>query len=198
MPYVSNSGNPGSRNPLDCEPLKTGYEEIVNKVYGHDCLEKLIREKQHRLPKELYRGFRVVSLCACIKNRIPFFTTPYRFTICKEMLHITLEQFECEADVYMFMPDHVHLLLRGVSETADVLHVMRSFKRKTGFWLSQNHPSVHWQKGFYDHIIRNDETINRHIRYILDNPVRKGLVDDWKKYEFEGSTIHNLNEWEYL
>ncbi|MGF1613691.1 MAG: transposase, partial [Gammaproteobacteria bacterium] len=29
-----------------------------------------------------------------------------------------------------------------------------------------------WQRNYYDHIIRNDESLNRIRQYILDNPAR--------------------------
>jgi len=73
---------------------------------------------------------------------------------------------------------------------------MRFFKQKTGFWLSRNHSTVHWQKDFYDHIVRSNEAIEKHIQYILNNPVRMGLVGNWKDHPFKGSTIHRLDEWD--
>ena len=159
---------------------------------------EMIREKHHRLMDDLYRGTQVVSFTACVRNRVPFFTTQDRFTIFEEMLLDELKRFECGCEVYLFMSDHAHLLLRGESEKADVLRAMRSFKQKTGFWLSRNHASVHWQKDFYDHILRTNEAIGRHILYILNNPVRNGLVENWKDYPFKGSTVHKLNEWDSL
>lgn len=44
------------------------------------------------------------------------------------------------------------------------------------------------------------EMINRNVRekkhiiYILDNPVRKGLVSDWKDYPFKGSLDFSLED----
>ncbi|MDE3058892.1 MAG: transposase [Bacteroidota bacterium] len=156
---------------------------------------KIIREKHHRLEEEFYRGCKVVSFTACVKDRVSFFTVEDRFRNCEVFLLKALKEFESEAEVYLFMPDHAHLLLRGENETSDVLKTIKSFKQKSGFWLYQNHPSVHWQKDFYDHILRKEKEVAKHIRYILYNPVRAGLVEDWGEYPFKGSTIHNLNEW---
>ncbi len=161
-------------------------------------MEKLIREKHHRLSAHLYRGYKVVSFTACVKNRTTFFTKEDRFKTFEELLVSALHQFECGAEIYLFMPDHAHLLLRGESETADVLRAMRMFKQKTGFWLSHNHPSVHWQKDFYDHIVRRDAEVGKHIRYILNNPVRAELVNNWSEYRFKGSTMYKLNEWDFV
>jgi REP element-mobilizing transposase RayT len=40
-----------------------------------------------------------------------------------------------------------------------------------------------WQHESYDHVVRNEEELNRIIEYILNNPVKAGLVEtheDWK------------------
>lgn len=157
--------------------------------------KQIIREKYHRLPEEIYRGFNIVAFTACIKERISFFTTEDRFKQCEELLLDSLQKHQSSAEVYVFMPDHVHLLLRGESETSDVLKAMKLFKQKSGFWLSKNYHTVLWQKDFYDHILRKDQDLPKQINYILNNPVRAGIVDTWKQYPFKGSTRYNLNEW---
>jgi len=75
------------------------------------------------------------------------------------------------------------------------MRFVKNFKQNSGYWLSQNQPQVKWQKNFYDHILRRDEDVAKQVRYILENPVRKGLINNWKGYPFKGSTIYNLEEW---
>ena len=41
-----------------------------------------------------------------------------------------------------------------------------------------------WQRGFYEHIIRKEENIADVAEYILNNPVRQGLVQDGEYYEW--------------
>jgi REP element-mobilizing transposase RayT len=159
---------------------------------------KLVREQHHRLPEQLYRGFHVVPFTACLKNKSEFFTRTDLFKTFEGILLSEMSRFESGAEIYLFMPDHFHALLRGESESADVLKAMREFKRKTGFWLSRNYESIHWQKDFYDHILRGNEEVGTHVRYILNNPVRKGLVGSWKEYPFKGSTVHRLDEWDLV
>ena len=39
-----------------------------------------------------------------------------------------------------------------------------------------------WQRGFFDHLLRSDESYTQKWNYVRDNPVRAGLVtnaDDW-------------------
>ena len=43
-----------------------------------------------------------------------------------------------------------------------------------------------WQKTFHDHLIRTKE-LGVQVRYVLDNPVRKGLVREWRESRFIGA-----------
>ena len=45
-----------------------------------------------------------------------------------------------------------------------------------------------WQRRFWEHQIRGQEDFNRHCDYIHYNPVKHGLVDDPRKWEY--STVH--------
>jgi REP element-mobilizing transposase RayT len=155
----------------------------------------MIIEKRHRLAAEVYHGFVVVSFTACLRNG-GFFATNEVFKVFEEKLLAALRSRQCGSDVYLFMPDHIHMIIRGESEGSDVLRAMRTFKQQTGFWLSRNAPTVHWQKDYYDHILRTEVAIERHVRYILNNPVRAGLVGYWKDYQLKGSTLYNLKEWD--
>lgn len=158
----------------------------------------MIRKKRHRLPRDTYRGFRVVFITTCLKNEAPFFITHERFSKFEKMLLKSIERFECGCDVYLFMPDHAHFVVRGKSENADVLRAMDLFKQYPGFWFSRNNPSVRWQKDFHDRVLRKSESVIDVVKHILNNPVRKELVQDWKTYAFKGSTIYGLDEWESI
>jgi hypothetical protein len=41
-----------------------------------------------------------------------------------------------------------------------------------------------WQAGCYDHRPRSDEGLAKQARYIIENPLRKGLVRDWRDYPY--------------
>lgn len=94
------------------------------------------------------------------------------------------------------MPDHLHILAEGKSEEADLWKMIVDFKQQTGYWLSKNGNGIRWQKDFYDHILREEEDVTKHMAYILDNPIRAGLARDWRDYLYKGSTLYNLHELE--
>lgn len=157
---------------------------------------KTIREKKHRLDEEIYIGERPVSFTLCIKDRKQYFTSDSPFQIFEQILLDELKSFDCFAFIYLFMPDHVHLVLGGNNSNSNVKKCLEIFKQKSGYYLSKNSKNIHWQKDYYDHILRSEENLEVHSKYILNNPVRAGIVDYWKTYPFKGSTIYNLNEWD--
>ena len=92
------------------------------------------------------------------------------------------------------MPDHVHLLVRGRSETADLRSLILSWNTRTAFEWRRHHSSPLWQSGYYDHILRDDEHPHRVARYILMNPVKAGLASQPADYPLCGTTELSIDE----
>ncbi|MBI4721827.1 MAG: transposase [Candidatus Stahlbacteria bacterium] len=112
-----------------------------------------------------------------------------------DVLLETLSKNDCEAHIYLFMPDHCHLLIEGKTENSDLWQGIVDFKQRSGYWLYKQNYKAKWQKDFYDHILRKNEDVTKQVNYILGNPVRKEMVDSWKDFPFKGSTIYNFDEW---
>jgi REP element-mobilizing transposase RayT len=148
----------------------------------------VIKEKRHRLPKGFYRGEISVALTLCIKRDVASGFSLSEIEIVNtftEILTPIVTKEGCIVPVYCFMPDHQHLIITGIQGNSDIRKVLVGYKQRTGFWMSINKPGMRWQKDFYDHIIRENENIGVQVRYILDNPVRKGLVSSWQDYPFK-------------
>jgi putative transposase len=92
------------------------------------------------------------------------------------------------------MPDHLHIIVMGTQDDVNLLKFINQYKQKTGFWMARNQPDMSWQKDFFDHIIRKNESLPAAIRYVLENPVRKGLVENWQDYPFKGAIGCNLDD----
>ncbi len=102
-------------------------------------------------------------------------------------------QFRFAIIAYCFMPDHLHLLLAG-DETSSLKDFMKIFKQRSGFYFKQERNAPLWQPSYYDHILRQEESLKEVARYIFENPVRKGLVDDYRAYPFLGSMVFDPSE----
>lgn len=66
---------------------------------------------------------------------------------------------------------------------ADVLKCIKSYTAREANKILKR-TGAFWQHENYDHIIRNDNEMKRYIRYTLDNPVKAGLVKDWKNWQW--------------
>jgi len=85
------------------------------------------------------------------------------------------------------MPDHVHLLAEGLRAESDLIQFIRSIKIKTSTPIERKTGKTLWQKKFYDHILRNNDSPDSVAWYIWMNPVRANLCRVPDEYSFLGS-----------
>ena len=104
--------------------------------------KKIIREKKHRLWPELYTGERIISYTGNVRNRTPLFNNILAFKEIEKILLAELKDKECDAFVYLFMPDHFHFILTGKHSKSNIKKCIDSFKQKSGFWLYKNKPEI--------------------------------------------------------
>ena len=72
-----------------------------------------------------------------------------------------------EIDVYVVMPNHVHMIIMKTSGKT-IASDVRSFKGLT----VKNCPGLKWQRNYYEHVIRDEEDYRIKRAYIEDNPRR--------------------------
>ena len=96
-----------------------------------------------------------------------------------------------ELDEFVVMPNHVHGIIvivdgRGTAcrapteqfgrpVTGSIPTVIRSFKSAVTKRINEQRgtPGAHvWQRNYYEHIIRNEESLDRIRQYIANNPLR--------------------------
>ncbi len=89
---------------------------------------------------------------------------------------------------YVVMPDHVHFFC---SPGIDA----KSLSDSVGLWkqwtskriLAETHRSGPlWQREFFDHLIRSNESYHQKWEYIKENPVRAGLVKQSREWPWQG------------
>jgi REP-associated tyrosine transposase len=85
------------------------------------------------------------------------------------------------------MPDHVHLFvalpIQGISLEKWV-QALRSVLGKRLLSLGFNKP--HWQEGFFDHVLRSQESYSQKWDYVRMNPVRAGLCQTPEEWPYQG------------
>lgn len=93
---------------------------------------------------------------------------------------------------YVLMPDHIHLFAGFSCQVIGLSAWVRSLKGFLSATLRQSgFPSPHWQKGFFDHVLRSDESYQKKWEYVSENPVRAGLVEHAGDWLYQGE-LHPL------
>ena len=95
---------------------------------------------------------------------------------------------------YCVMPAHVHLVL-GPSPSCAITTFIGQFKNlaQRAAWR-EGIKGAFWQSSFWDHFLRQEESTEAVVSYVLNNPVRAGLVQHRDDYPFSGSLVFELTE----
>jgi REP element-mobilizing transposase RayT len=91
----------------------------------------------------------------------------------------------CWMDRFVVMPDHVHLIVAPYeNSTLDL--VIGRIKSASSYRINRllKRSGALWQRDSFDHLIRHDESLTEKREYIANNPVRAGLVKDWRDYKW--------------
>ena len=104
------------------------------------------------------------------------------------------EQEQFAVPAYCFMPDHVHILAQGVTEHSDCKRLIKSSKQYSGYMYKQQFGQRLWQPWAYERVVRDDEATIEVARYIVENPLREGLIGSVLDYPFVGSQIDELKD----
>ena len=95
---------------------------------------------------------------------------------------------------YCIMPDHAHVLTEGREPSSSSLEFTCAWKHGTALDAWYAGRSRLWQRGFYDHLVRSDESAVAIAAYIMANPIRAGLSRALGEYPFAGSDVYSLEQ----
>ncbi|MEO6939612.1 MAG: hypothetical protein ABI444_05670 [Candidatus Kapaibacterium sp.] len=136
-----------------------------------------------------------MSFTNCLRDKRQFFISDHRFRESESHLLRALDETDCVAEFYIFMPEHTHFLVTGRGDEFSPLNAVDKFKQYNGFWMSKTFGESYWQKDYFDHVLRKDSDILKQMHYMMLNPVRRELCAKWNDYPYKGSTVHDLSKW---
>jgi REP element-mobilizing transposase RayT len=94
-----------------------------------------------------------------------------------------------ELYVTVVMPDHVHMICTPLidgqrRELFSLFRITQAIKGASGRAINRSldHHGPVWQQESFDHALRSSENLDAKVDYVLQNPVRRGLVQDWREY----------------
>ena len=91
---------------------------------------------------------------------------------------------------FCIMPNHVHLVIAPYEKSEETDYslskIMHNIKRNSAKQANQTlgRAGTFWQHESYDHVVRDAAELERIIKYILNNPVKAGLVDEWTQWKW--------------
>jgi putative transposase len=155
-----------------------------------------------RVPPPLDRLFPsnpVFFVTVCTYRRQEFLAT--------DAVHNAFVRFSRRADDehgiaigrYVIMPDHIHLFVCGPNDfelgpwMGMIKQCLQKVVAATASPAGRRLQKM-WQRRFFDHVLRNEESYAQKWEYVRDNPVRAGFVqnaDDWP-YAGEIITIDRI------
>lgn len=144
--------------------------------------------KKIHLDTSLYKIPGWVYFLTIVANfKSPFFVDENFNREIIECIRDEKETMGCKIYVYCLMPDHLHLLCGTSNQEKSVLDFVNRFKGKsTRIGWKYGIKGGLWQRRSYDHILRKKEDLGGIADYIINNPVRRGIVKDSREYPYSG------------
>jgi REP element-mobilizing transposase RayT len=134
-----------------------------------------------------YKGRYRYSLTFCTLHRRRVFVDDATVAATLEQVRHTSAEHGFEVLAYCYMPDHAHHLVEGMRESSDLRQFCKIAKQRSGSIHARSKRQRLWQEGYHDRVLRREDDIRDIARYILNNPVRAGLVVTPSEYPYLGS-----------
>ena len=103
----------------------------------------------------------------------------YHGTIADKYLKQLSEFYDyMEVDQYVIMPNHIHFILFVYETDGNKLSAAKQHSAMSRFvstfkrFCNKEYGENIWQRGSIDHVIRNRDDYQEHIKYIYENPAR--------------------------
>jgi putative transposase len=140
---------------------------------GHEAL----RRCRVSLPGHLYH------VTTSTRHREPVFAAFHAARVAARQLNNPALLRDSRLMAWVLMPDHLHVLIQlGESDALPAIvarmksGIAREVNRVCGRTQSL------WQVAYFDHLLRAEESVEAVSRYIIENPVRAGLVERVEDY----------------
>ena len=98
-------------------------------------------------------------------------------------LNVAADRFQLHD--FVIMPDHLHLLMTLPSDMT-IEKAMQLIKGGFSYRLKREfgYQGEVWQRGFSEVRISDGQSFLQHREYIVQNPVKAGLVDNAEQYPY--------------
>jgi len=131
--------------------------------------------------KQLYKTPPSYFLTFCTEGRVNVLANK---TIAERMRIFaegSMDRYGLFVYCYLLMPEHLHIIVTSaLTNEVRLGEWVKALKRFVG------ESDFKWQRGFFDHVLRSDESRSQKWEYIRMNPVRAGLVEHPEDWPYSG------------
>jgi putative transposase len=147
-----------------------------------------VRPRRHplRLPAYDYSQAGAYFITVCTQDRVMLFgevidcdvqLNEMGMIVQQTWDHLPTHYDGIDLDAFIVMPNHVHgiIILADEPETRHAIpEIVRGFKTFSARRVNERagKRGVLWQRGYYEHVIRNEKALDRIRDYIANNPAR--------------------------
>ncbi|MFH1250040.1 MAG: transposase [bacterium] len=169
--------------------------EIIEKLIKHKQeFGKRKRESKNKIEKSAELDFEkqqfyfVDNYLGLCKNSPKYLSDPNIAQIVMDSLFL-MNQKQYELYCFCVMPNHVHVLLKPQEKKEGTFYsfaeILKGHKgstaRKANIFLKKT--GSFWHKESYDQLVRSQREFEDTVWYIINNPVKAHLIDDYHKWK---------------
>ena len=150
--------------------------------------------------KRLYIENSLVFITIVTNKRVPLLLKNVKFLY--KSLFSVLKFYKFKLIAYCIQPEHIHVIIKPV-HIDDYPKIIKSFKYSFTKNVGLVNPTYIkiWQNRYWEHTIRDENDLTKHLDYIHYNPVKHGLVNNVKDWQY--SSFHKFvnqrlyeNDWD--
>ncbi len=129
----------------------------------------------------------IIFITSVTKDRKPYLKSREDIKLFFYTLREVQKIHPFNLQAYVVLPEHFHWLIRLESTQSNFSVIMKSVKMN----FTRNYKDAHqikdnlslWQRGFWDHVIRDENDLSTHLDYIHWNPIKHGYVTKPEQWE---------------
>ena len=135
----------------------------------------------------------------CVRRRLSILATDRVHLAFRDFAVRGFEEKQIATGRYVIMPDHLHIFVSGghefrLEQWGRMLKLVLGRAARIGRaprdrGTAARAVSEVWERGFFDHVIRNAESYGQKWEYVRRNPVRSGLVQRVEEWPYQGEIV---------
>ncbi len=130
-------------------------------------------------------GAQVYLVTFVTRDRKPFFSNAFSARIACRSLTDPRAWQHSRLLAWVLMPDHWHGLIE-LGQTEALSAIVGRLKANSARNMRLAYPALDgiWARAFHDRALRSEESLLVAARYVIQNPIRAGLVTSLRQYPY--------------